>query len=70
MVYPSLRRPAHLDDGHWSEIENLETRLKGAYEANDRALVIGTAKDLIEAVAKIVLENRGALGGGNVKFLS
>ncbi len=68
MVYPSLRRPAHLDDGHWSEIENLETRLKGAYEANDRALVIGTAKDLIEAVAKIVLENRGALGGGNVKF--
>ena len=67
-THRSLRRPEHLDDGHWLEIENLERRLTSAYEDGDRALVIGTAKDLIEAVAKIALETRGELGSGNVRF--
>ena len=64
----SLQRPEHLDNGHWLEVENLERRLTSAYEDGDRALVIGTAKDLIEAVAKIALETRGELSSGSIKF--
>jgi hypothetical protein len=68
MNYPNLQCPAYLDESHWLEISSLERRLTRAYECGDQALVIGTAKDLIEAVAKTVLDTRGKSGGGNIKF--
>jgi hypothetical protein len=55
----SLSRPAGLDDANWSSIEDGLGRLQRASLTPDWPLMIGSAKELAEAVARIVLEARG-----------
>ena len=54
-----LTRPACLDDRHWEAVSELQARLVRAIQSQDLALVIGTAKELCEAVARITWLLRG-----------
>jgi hypothetical protein len=54
-----LDRPADLGADHWSAIEAHADRLERARRDGDLTLVIGSAKDLVEAIAKIVLKLSG-----------
>jgi len=54
-----LERPDGLSDEHWNAISAYSERLGRAVASNDLPLCIGTAKELVEAVAKVVLEARG-----------
>src|SRR3954463_8974426 len=51
-----LQRPDHVPDELWTAVERHRDRLKRAVSADDRPLVVGSAKDLIECVARAVLE--------------
>ncbi|MEU1875753.1 abortive infection family protein [Streptosporangium sp. NPDC020072] len=65
-----LPRPAGLDASTWSSIESYRTRLEGALAAQDHALVIGTAKELVEATARVVLDARGQTAPSSADFPS
>jgi hypothetical protein len=54
-----LQRPTGLEDRGWASIEDCLERLRRAAQDQDRPLLIGTAKDLVEATAKVVLHARG-----------
>lgn len=53
--------PDNLDHGSRTAIEQALTRLNTATGANDIALMIGSAKELAESVAKVVLAARGVV---------
>jgi hypothetical protein len=54
-----LQRPTGLEDRGWASIEDCRERLCRAARDQDRPLVIGSAKDLVEATARVVLLARG-----------
>ena len=51
-----LTRPDCLDDRQWEAVSEHDARLARALRDNDAALMLGTAKDLCEAVAKITCQ--------------
>jgi hypothetical protein len=55
----TLQRPEGLDDANWRSIEDCVGRLQRASLSPDWPLMIGSAKELAEALARIVLEARG-----------
>ena len=61
MSFPELTRPATLDDAEWQALTDLSDRMRRAHSSSDWSLVVGTAKELCEAVAKQVIEARGGL---------
>lgn len=61
-------RPDGLSDPQWEAVEEARARLERAREASDSALVVGSAKELCEVVAKIVLSERGELPGSSEDF--
>ncbi len=62
---PVLVRPDGLSDGQWGVIREAEDRLFRASAASDSQLVVGSAKELCESIAKIVATERGdTLGRG------
>lgn len=63
-----LNRPAELSAEHWGTIESYADRLERAQRDGDLALVIGSAKDLIETIAKIVLELSGEVVPSNAQL--
>src|SRR5258708_742243 len=65
-----LRRPDHLDDACWEAIQSYRSRFETASRLNDRPGVVGTAKDLIECIARSVLLATGVTLGDNAKFSS
>jgi hypothetical protein len=67
MAY-ELTRPDHLDDGAWAAIESYRRRFEDAAAANDRPAVAGAAKDLIECIARCVLDATENPLGDSVKF--
>ena len=60
-----LDRPGDLGADHWSAIEAHANRLERARRDGDLTLVIGSAKDLVETIAKIVLELSGEVAASN-----
>ena len=56
-----FRRPVGLGDAEWQGISEAEDRLIRAKAAADHALVVGSAKELCEAIAKVVIGARGGL---------
>ena len=64
----ALARPDGLDSAAWEAIEDGRSRLEEATAADDRPLAIGTAKDLAEAVARVVLGARGETVASNEDF--
>lgn len=63
-----LERPGGLDDRTWKAIGDLVARLNSAIAARDLELVVGCAKELAEAVAKIVLVARGVPVASAARF--
>jgi hypothetical protein len=55
----TLKRPDGLGDDEWEAIKEAEDRLLGAKATSDAALVVGSAKELCEAIAKVVIAERG-----------
>lgn len=64
----TLRQPAGLDDVTWISIQAHHRRLQRAINERDDALVIGSAKDLVEAAARAVLDARGETVPSNADF--
>jgi hypothetical protein len=60
-----LNKPAELSADHWSAIAAHADRLERARRDSDLNLVIGSAKDLVETIAKIVLELNGEVVPSN-----
>ncbi len=68
MTYPDLERPASVGDAQWEVIERLLQRIATARSGGDHELTVGSAKELIECVAKIVLDARGIAFGNATSF--
>ena len=63
-----LRRPEGLEDDHWSAITEGSGRLQRAGRQHDAQLVVGSAKELVETVAKVVVSARGVAIRNNADF--
>lgn len=63
-----LQRPDGLEDAAWTAINDPLQRLNRALAENDLPLVVGTSKDLAEAVARVVLAARGETVASNEDF--
>jgi len=60
-----LARPSHLPDEQWAAIDACRVRLWSALETDDRPAALGSAKELVESVARSVLHITGnTLGSG------
>jgi hypothetical protein len=68
VLYADLPRPSALDQRAWAAIEDAFGRLRGAAASDDRPLIVGSAKDLVEATARVVLEARGLPAGSEEKY--
>lgn|GEM_PF-2005476 len=63
-----LQRPDGLEEPAWEAIDDPLQRLNRALAASDLPLIVGTCKDLTEAVAKVVLTVRGDTVASNEDF--
>lgn len=52
-----LPEPAHVDGPAWAAIELARDRLRRSWESNDFPEALGKAKELVETVAKVVVES-------------
>ena len=52
-----LPEPAHVDRPAWAAIELARDRLRRSWESNDFPEALGKAKELVETVAKVVVES-------------
>jgi hypothetical protein len=66
--YLELSRPVSLGDAEWSAVLQLVDRILRAHSDRDWSLVIGSAKELCEAVAKQVVEARGEVIPRSVSY--
>jgi hypothetical protein len=55
----ALTAPTGLDGPSWAAIHTHAERLRNALRATDHPLAIGSAKELVESVARVVLVSRG-----------
>lgn len=63
-----LTRPPTLPHGQWAAIAEHVTRLNRAIETDDRPLCIGSCKELVESVARVILEIRGESVADNDEY--
>ncbi len=63
-----IPRPDCVDNEQWESLTQLRARLDHAVLNEDLALVVGSAKELCEAVAKLVWLRRGEQYGTNTSF--
>lgn len=61
-----LQRPEGVDDDAWKSIEEAVARLRRALDDSDSPLVIGSAKELLETAARVILDARGETVASNV----
>lgn len=54
-----LQRPEYIDDDSWRSIEASHARLVRAVGAGDHPQAIGSMKDLVETISKVILTIRG-----------
>lgn len=64
----TLKRPDGLGEEEWRAIKEAETRLRQAKAASDGSLVVGSAKELCEAIAKVVIAERGGVPAAAAKM--
>jgi hypothetical protein len=57
----TLKRPDGLGETEWEAIKDAERRLTKASKSDDGPLVAGSAKELCEAIAKVVIGARGGV---------
>src|SRR5450759_5960950 len=68
LLQAELHKPEALDHAAWAAIADPLTRLKTAVQADDRPLIVGCAKELVEATARVVLSARGHPAGSETAF--
>lgn len=69
LVYQlTLERPSGIKDEAWLVIEAQQRRLAMALGAGDHPLCVGTAKELVETIAKTVMSTRGQATGALMEF--
>jgi hypothetical protein len=55
----NIKRPDHLEDDAWDAVQVHLTRFDNARNFGDAGWLIGMAKDLVECVARVVLDAKG-----------
>lgn len=60
-----LERPDGLSDDSWAAIEDSWRRLSDAVANGDHRLAIGSAKELVEGTARVVIHARGETAPSN-----
>jgi hypothetical protein len=68
VLHAELIKPEALDQPAWEAIQDPLNRLKTAVYVNDRHLIVGSAKDVVEATARVVLNARGQPAGSNEEY--
>jgi hypothetical protein len=68
VLHAELPKPEALDQPAWAAIQDPFNRLKDAVSAQDRHLIVGSAKDVVEATARVVLSARGQPAGSNEDY--
>jgi hypothetical protein len=63
-----LEQPPHLDESRWAAIREHEDRLKAAAAIQDKRLIIGSAKELMESVARAIIEAKNFVVPSNADF--
>ncbi len=63
-----MKRPDHLEDEAWQSIEVHASRFEMARRSADAGWAIGSAKDLVECVARVVLDAKGVVIPANADF--
>lgn len=63
-----LKKPQALDAASWAAIEDPLNRLKKAVSGDDRPLIVGSAKELVEATARMILQVRGNPAGSGEEY--
>jgi Abortive infection C-terminus len=64
----SIPRPPELNREAWKAISDAADRLRDAMQRDDIPAVIGSAKELCETVARVILAQRGPSVGSNVSY--
>lgn len=64
----TLPRPEGLDHRAWEAIWAHRERLNTALTGRDRSLIVGCAKELVESIARVVVEARGDTAPANINF--
>lgn len=62
-----LTKPDHLDPATWAAIEQHRARFAAAYSSTAKSWALGSAKELVESVARVVCDAKGLVvpGGGD-----
>ncbi|MYU23723.1 abortive infection family protein [Streptomyces sp. SID8352] len=68
LVQEALPRAEWLQEESWQAISDHYGRLGAAIAANDRPLVVGSAKELVECVARVVLVSHGRVTGDKDEY--
>lgn len=68
MLSAELKKPEALDPASWVAIQDPFLRLKKAVGDDDRPLIVGSAKELVEATARVVLQVRGRPAGSGDEY--
>jgi hypothetical protein len=55
----ALTKPDHLDPGTWAAVEQHRGRFAAAYSSPDKSWALGSAKELVESVARAVCDAKG-----------
>lgn len=63
-----INRPVGVRDEYWDAVTDAVDRLQRAIDVDDLRLCIGCSKELVECVAKIVVEMRGEVLSNNATF--
>jgi hypothetical protein len=64
----TLRKPDLLDNGAWRAVEQHRDRLAAAIAMSDAPFIIGSAKELVECVARVAIEVKGVVTPSNADF--
>jgi hypothetical protein len=68
IVDVALPRPAYLEAEAWAAIDANADRLRAAVAADDRPLAVGCCKELVESIARVILDARGEAAGDSEEF--
>ena len=64
----NLQKPDLLDEDAWRAVEQHRNRLATAITLKDAPLIIGSAKELVECVARVVGTVKGTITPSNADF--
>jgi hypothetical protein len=68
LLQEPLHQPAHLNADQWAAISDAYARLGRAVAGDDRPLVVGAAKELVECMARVTLAAYGQATSDNDEY--